>query len=296
MNDYALQLGLALIVLIVVFAALIMSRRNYIKSADFERSIDALRLEFRRSIDAAHAATIKSARTIRDNVVSVIQPIDTNVTGLTVRLTKLEQHADATATLLAGSQKQSLDENERIAGQLAALEQNLKALTNELALLKQSIEQDINNSSEAINSRLINTQRQVDQLLSRLVLGEKARKDLGSLISLFAKRLKKVNEDTAETALRLGDFESYFRSKPRQVDDHGSIFEREDCLTTKTEDLVEDAIPKAGDGAVPIEKDTNTENAGVFERLATPVEESSNEATGEGESRSDNSRGDQHAT
>ncbi len=119
-----------------------MSRRSYIKSADFERSIEALRLEFRRSIDAAHAATIKSARTISENVVSVIQPIDSNVTDLTVRLAKLEQHADATATLLAGSQKQ-LDENEQIAGQL---EQNLKALTNEVLLVKQTIEEDINDT------------------------------------------------------------------------------------------------------------------------------------------------------
>jgi hypothetical protein len=293
LSDYALQFGLAVVVLTVASAAVIMSRRNYIKSADFERSIEALRLEFRRSIDAAHAATIKSARTISENVVSVIQPIDSNVTDLTVRLAKLEQHADATATLLAGSQKQ-LDENEWIAGQL---EQNLKALTNELSLFKQTIEQDINNSRESFNSRLINTQRQVDQLLPRLVLGEKARKDLGSLINLFVKRLKKVNADTTETALRLGGLESYFRSKLRQLEErHGSIFEREDCSTSKTEDLVEDATAKAADGAIPIETNTDIENAEVFERPATPVEESSNEASGEGESRSDNGRADQHAT
>jgi len=134
LSDYALQFGFALIVLTVASAAVIMSRRNYIKSADFERSIDALRLEFRRSIDAAQAATIKSARTISENVVSVIEPIDSRVTDLTRRLTRLEQHADATATYMAGTQKQSLEENERIAGQLAALEQNLKALRDECSL------------------------------------------------------------------------------------------------------------------------------------------------------------------
>jgi hypothetical protein len=119
LSDYALQFGLALVVLTVGSAAVIMSRRNYIKSADFERSIDALRLEFRRSIDAAQAATIKSAETISKN-------------------------------------------------------------------------------------------------------GEKARKDSGILIDLFVKRLKKVNASTTETALRLGDLESYFRPKPRQlVERHG---------------------------------------------------------------------------
>lgn len=275
-----------------------MSRRHYIKSADFERSIDALRLEFRRSMDAAQAATIKSARTISENVVSVIQPIDSRVTDLTGRLARLEQHANATATYIAGTQKQSLEENERIAGQLAALEQNLKALSDERSLLKQTIEQDINNLFEAIDSRLINTQKQVDELLPRLVLGEKARKDLGILINLFVKRLKKVNANTTETALRLGDLESYFRSKPRQLEErHGSICESEDYRSTsKAEDLVEDATPKATDGAVPIETNTNIENAVVFERPATPVEESSNEASREGESLSDNSRAVQHPT
>jgi predicted nucleic acid-binding Zn-ribbon protein len=294
LSDYALQFGLAVVVLTVASAAVIMSRRNYIKSADFERNIEALRLEFRRSIDATHAATIKSARTISENVVSVIQPIDSNVTDLTVRLAKLEQHADATATLLARIQKQ-LDENERIAGQL---EQNLKELTNELSFFKQTIEQDINYSRESINSRVINTQRQVDQLLPRLVLGEKARKDLGSLINLFVKRLKKVNANTTETALRLGGLESYFRSKLGQLEErHGSILERDDCSTSKTEDhLVEDTTAKAADRAVPIEANTDTENAEVFERAATPVEESSNEASGQGESRSDNGRADKHAT
>jgi len=274
-----------------------MSRRNYIKSADFERSIDALRLEFRRSIDAAQAATIKSARTISENVVSVIEPIDSRVTDLTRRLTRLEQHADATATYMAGTQKQSLEENERIAGQLAALEQNLKALRDECSLFKQTIEQEINNLFEAINSRLINTQKQMDELLPRLVLGEKARKDLGSLINLFVKRLKKANANTAEIALRLDDLESHFRSKLRQLEErHGSIFEREDCSTIKTEDLVDDATPKAADGAVPIETNTDTENAGAFERPVTPVEESSNEESGEGEGRSGNGRADAHAT
>ncbi len=136
----------------------------------------------------------------------------------------------------------------------------------------------------------------MDQLLPRLVLGEKASNDLGGLINLFVKRLKKVNANTTETALRLGDLESYFRSKPRQLEERNGSIEREDCSTNKTEDLVEDATPKAADGAVPIETNTAIENAEVFKRPATPVEESSNEASGEGESRSDNGRADKHTT
>jgi chromosome segregation ATPase len=297
-------LGLALVVLIVASAAAFISRRNYIKSSDFKRSIEALRLEFGRSIDATQAATTKSARTIRENIASVIEPIDSTVTDLTVRLARLEQHADATATYMAGTQKQSLEENERIAAELAGLKQNLKALSDELSLFRQTIdeagarEQDINNSIEAINSRLINTQGQMDGVLPRLVVGEKERKDLGTLINLFVQRLKKVNANTTETAVRLSDLESQFRSKAGQLKERlGSIFECEDYRSTsKIEDLVEDATPKVADRAVPIETNTDSENAGAFERPATPVEKSSNEASDEGESRFDSGRADQHAT
>ena len=323
-----MQLGLALVVLIVASAAAFISRRNYIKSSDFKRSIEALRLEFGRSIDATQAATTKSARTIRENIASVIEPIDSTVTDLTVRLARLEQHADATATYMAGSQnsdarlarleqhadatatymagtqKQSLEENERIAAELAGLKQNLKALSDELSLFRQTIdeagarEQDINNSIEAINSRLINTQGQMDGVLPRLVVGEKERKDLGTLINLFVQRLKKVNANTTETAVRLSDLESQFRSKAGQLKERlGSIFECEDYRSTsKIEDLVEDATPKVADRAVPIATNTDSENAGAFERPATPVEKSSNEASDEGESRFDSGRADQHAT
>ena len=284
MNDYALQFGFALVVLTVASAAVIISRRNYIKSADFKRSIEALRLEFRRSIDAAQAATTKSTRALSENVVSAIEPIDVTVTDLTGRLARLEQHAEATATYVAKNQKQSLEENEQIAAQLGALKQNLKTLTSELSLLKQTIDEAIvrefNNSIEVINSRLINTQRQVDDLLPRLVLGEKARKDLGTVINLFVKRLKKVNANAAETALRLSDLENRFSSKARQIEERqSSIFEREDYRSRgQTDDLVEDATPKGADGAVPIETNTDSENAGAFEASPTPVEESSGEA------------------
>jgi chromosome segregation ATPase len=259
LSDYALQFGFALVVLTVASAAAIISRRNYIKSADFKQSIEDLRLEFRRSIDAAQAATTKSTRALSENVVSAIEPIDVTVTDLTGRLARLEQHAEATATYMAENQKQSLEENEQIAAQLAALKQNLKALTSELSLLKQTIDEaivrELNNSIDVVNSRLISTQRQVDDLLPRLVLGEKAHKDLGTVINLFVKRVKKVNANATETALRLSDLENRFSSKARQIEErHSSIFEREDYRSRgQTDDLVEDATPKGADGAVPIE-------------------------------------------
>ena len=69
-------------------------------------------------------------------------------------------------------------------------------------------DQERNNSIEVINSRLMNTQKQVDELFPRLELGEKARADLGTLISLFVKQLKGVNINSAETAVRVAELES----------------------------------------------------------------------------------------
>ena len=327
MSDFALRLGLALVVVTVACAAIIISRRNYAKSANSERSLGAFRLEFQRSIDAAQAATIK---TIRDNIFSVIKTINSTIKDLNgrlarleeradetathfagaqnleVHLARLEQHLDATATYtenlearlarleeradetatqiagtenldarlarleeradetatqiagtqnldvrltrleeradetatqiagtqdldvrlgrleqraderasqIAGTQKQSLEQTERIAAQLAGLEQNLMELSDRLSLVKQTIdgailrEQDTHNSIEAISSRVITTQQRVEELFPRQVLGEKTVKDLGTLIGFFIKRLKSVNANSTEIAMRLGDLE-----------------------------------------------------------------------------------------
>ena len=306
MSDFALRFGLALVVVTVACAAIIISRRNYAKSADSERSIGAFRLEFQRSIDAAQAATIK---TIRDNIFSVIKTINSTVRDLNVRLARLEERADETATHIAGAQnfdvrlarleqhldatatytenldarlarleeradetatqiagtqnldvrlgrleqgadetathitgtqKQSLEQTERIAAQLAGLEQNLMELSDRLSLIKQTIdgatlrEQDTNNSIETINSRVINTQQRVEELFPRQVLGEKALKDLGTLIGFFVKRLKTMNASSTEIAMRLGDLEGHFRSKLGQLEErHSSVLEREDGPLTR---------------------------------------------------------------
>ena len=101
MSDFALRLGLALVVVTVACAAIIISRRNYARSADSERNLGAFRLEFQRSIDAAQAATIK---TIRENIFSVIKTINSTVKDFSVRLARLEERADETATHFAGAQ------------------------------------------------------------------------------------------------------------------------------------------------------------------------------------------------
>ena len=417
MSDFALRLGLALIVVTVACAAIIISRRNYAKSANSERSLGAFRLEFQRSIDAAQAATIK---TIRENIFSVIKTINSTVKDFSVRLARLEEHADETsthfaaaqnlevrlarleqhldatatytenldtrlarleeradetatqiagtqdldarlgrleqradetaaqiagtqeldtrltrleqradetaaqivgtqdldarlgrleqrtdetATHMAGNQKQSLEQSERIAAQLAGLEKNLMELSDRLSLIKQTIdgatlrEQETHNSIEAISSRVINTQRRVEELFPRQALGEKALKDLGTLISFFVKRLKRVNASSTEIAMRLRDLESHSRSKVGQLEEHhNSIIERKDGLaTSKIEDLVEGATPKAVDATIPVAANIDGKNAEGLEQATTPGQESSKKAIIEGEG-ADNSRADQHAT
>jgi chromosome segregation ATPase len=393
LSDFALRFGLALAVVTVASAAVIISRRNYAKSANLERNIEAFRLEFRRSIDVAQAATIKSiAKTIHDNIFSVIKPIDSTVRDLDARLARQEQqHADATAAHMAGTQildvrlarleeradasaiqdldarlarleehtdataiqnldrrlakleertdaaaiqdlderlaklkehtetsatqiaatqKQALEENERIAAQLVGLkrdltalsdqQQNLAALSDQLALIKKTIdeatvrEQDIKNSIEGINSRVVDAQARADELSPRLLLEEKARKDLGTLVSLFVKRIKKVNANATELALRLSDLECQFRLKATQLEERHILQRTDPPSTGDLANLVKDA-KSAADGAGSIAVSSDGENGGVLVQPPSS-KEPSNEASVEGESRSDNSRADQHAT
>ena len=123
MDQYAVEIGLALLVLITVTAALTISRRRYVKAADLKRGIEALRLEFRRSLDDTRTITTKRATTIGDNLLSVIKPIDVAVTDLNLRLGKLEEHADAVSSFMTGPQRQVLEENERIDARLTKVEQ-----------------------------------------------------------------------------------------------------------------------------------------------------------------------------
>src|SRR5262249_54207979 len=173
--------------------------------------------------------------------------------SLDIRLGQLEARADANATQIAGAHKQSLEENERLGARLAGLEQSLAVLSNQLSLIKEVIdgatarEQDIKNSIEAVNSRIVDIQRRVDEVFPRVVLGEKAHKDLGTLISLFLKRLKRVNVNSTETALRLGALEKHVRAKAEHLEEpRGSSLEKtNEPSTSKMENLVEDTRSKA---------------------------------------------------
>jgi DNA repair exonuclease SbcCD ATPase subunit len=379
LSDFALRFGLALAVVTVASAAVIISRRNYAKSASLERNIEAFRLEFRRSIDAAQAATIKSiAKTIHDNIFSVIRPIDSSVRDLDarlarqeqqhadasaahmagtqildvrlarleeradasaiqdldarlarleqhtdagaiqnldrrlakledrtdaaaiqdldVRLVKLKEHTETSASQIAATQRQALEENERIAAQLVGLkrdltalgdqQQNLTALSGQLALIKQTIdgttarEQDIKNSIEAISSRVLDAQTRADELSPRLLLEEKARKDLGTLISLFVKRLKKVNANATEIALRLSDLECRFRLKATQLEERHILQATDSPPTSDIANPIKDE--NAADGAAPIATSSDGQNGGVL--IAPPSsKESSNDLSVEGE-------------
>ena len=293
LGEYVFQVGLALAVLTAAFAVLIVSRRRYVRSADFKRCFGALRFEFRRSIDETRTATSRKTAAVRENVLSVIKPIDSAVTDLAKRLARLEEHADAIDNFVAGPQKQALEQNEQIATRLAKLEQRLRAVTNELSLIEQTIDgaavrdRDRNNSLDAINSRLMNTQKQVDELFPRLELGEKAGIDLGALIGLFVKQLKRVNINSAETALRVADLEG-LRSKVTGLeerltstlvdDDHRSAGNS----TNGSDDFVGDATPKTGDGVGSSETNNGGENASIVEGSAALTEDESNEPRLEG--------------
>ena len=194
LSQYALYFGLALILLIAASAAGIVLRKrglmrgrakykSYVGYADFERAIEDLRLEFKHSSDAAHAAT-RRATTIGANLISIIKPIELALSDLNARLIRVEQQGNQTATFVAGLQKVISEDNGRTAIQTEGLQQRLMAATDQLSLLKQMIQgvkvrgESNDNATVAVSAGLADIQRQIDGLIPRLEFGEKERADL----------------------------------------------------------------------------------------------------------------------
>jgi len=303
LDQYAVEIGLALLVLITVTAALTISRRRYVKAADLKRGIEALRLEFRRSLDDTRTITTKRATTIGDNLLSVIKPIDVAVTDLNLRLGKLEEHADAVSSFMTGPQRQVLEENERIDARLTKVEQKLKPLIEQISSLRQTIDeasirdQERGRSIDFLNSRLMDTQRQADGLSSRLELGEKARADLGTLVGLFIKQLKRVNVNSAETALRVADLEG-LRSKVIGIEERlSSAVDRDNYSSTGDlagNNFIRDAGPKV-DGAVDLAETNNGgENTSTIEQSMPSNEEARDEPNVRAGSHTENDGADHH--
>jgi len=295
LGDYAFQFSLALL----ATAAWVVSRRRYVKPVDFKRGIDALRFEFRRSIDEVRAATARKATGVSDGLLSISKQMDSSMTDLNVRLARLEEYADTVEAFIAGPQKQVLKQNEEIDARLRKLEQRLTALTNELSLVEQTIDGEgrrdngRNKSIEDINHRLVNTQKQVDELFPRLELGEKARADLGALFGLFVRQLKRVNINSAETALRVAELER-LRTKVTGLEQRLSpTVDLDNCSVENNNDFVGDATPKPGSGDINETNDA-AESASTSEQRPTYTEEVCKEADVQIRSYPENGSAGQH--
>ena len=283
LGDYAFQFSLALLAIALATAAWVVSRRRYVKPVDFKRGIDALRFEFRRSIDEVRAATARKATGVSDGLLSISKQMDSSMTDLNVRLARLEEYADTVEAFIAGPQKQVLKQNEEIDARLRKLEQRLTALTNELSLVEQTIDGEgrrdngRNKSIEDINHRLVNTQKQVDELFPRLELGEKARADLGALFGLFVRQLKRVNINSAETALRVAELER-LRTKVTGLEQRLSpTVDLDNGSVENNNDFIGDATPKPGSGDINETNDA-AESASTSEQRPTYTEEVCKEA------------------
>src|SRR6516165_12009014 len=79
---------------------------------------------------------------VSDNLLSISRQMDSSVTDLNVRLARLEEYADAIEAFMAGPQKQALKQNEEIDARLRKLEQKLTALTSQLLLVEQTIDEE----------------------------------------------------------------------------------------------------------------------------------------------------------
>jgi len=197
-----------------------------------------------------------------------------------------------------------LEDNERIDARLTKVEQRLKALIEQLSLLKQTIDEatvldrERDNSIESLDSRLVDTQKQADGLFSRLELGEKARADLGALIGLFVKQLKRVNVNSAETALRVADLEG-LRSKVSGLEERlSSAADRDNYRSTENlignnNDCIGAITPKVADAVDLAETNNDSENISTFEQ-PTSTEETPDESNVRVGNRSENGNADQH--
>lgn len=301
LGDYAFQFSLALVAVTLATAIWIASRRKYVKSNNFKRSIEALRFEFSRAIEEVRATTARKAAGISDNLRSVSNQVDSRAADLNVRVTRLEEYADAIEAFMAGPQKQVLQQKEQIDARLSKLEHRLTALTNQLSAIEQTIDgtgrrdHERNKSIDDIHHRLVNTQKRVEELFPRLELGEKARMDLGTVIGLFVKQLKRVDINSVETAVRLTELEG-LRTKVTGLEQRLSSTVKRDDHGTKgnsignDSDFIEDEINDA------------TENASAFEQRPTSIEEAAEKASGQtngqtngqGGSYSENDSTDQH--
>ena len=299
LGDYAFQFSLALLAIALATAAWVVSRRRYVKPVDFKRGIDALRFEFRRSIDEVRAATARKATGVSDGLLSISKQMDSSMTDLNVRLARLEEYADTVEAFIAGPQKQVLKQNEEIDARLRKLEQRLTALTNELSLVEQTIDGEgrrdngRNKSIEDINHRLVNTQKQVDELFPRLELGEKARADLGALFGLFVRQLKRVNINSAETALRVAELER-LRTKVTGLEQRLSpTVDLDNGSVENNNDFIGDATPKPGSGDINETNDA-AESASTSEQRPTYTEEVCKEADVQIRSYPENGSAGQH--
>ncbi len=223
LNQYALYFGLALILLVAASAAGIVLRKrglgkgrakdkSNVEFADFERGIEDLRREFRHSNDAAQAAT-RRATTIGENLISIIKPIESSLRDLNARIIRVEQQGSETAAVVPGLQKLLSEDNGRIAIQTEASQQRLMALTDQLSLLEQMIQEvkvrgeSNDNATIVINAGLADIQRQIDVLIPRLEFGERARTDLSTLHDSFAQTLNALTASSDQIAQRIADLE-----------------------------------------------------------------------------------------
>src|SRR5262249_50602672 len=134
-----------------------------------------------------------------------------------------------------------------------------------------------NKTIDDINYRLVNTQKKGDELFPRLELGEKARTDLGNLISLFVRQLKPVKINSAETTVRIAELEG-LRTKVTGLEQRlSSTVDPDNDSVRNNDDFVGDTTPKPSSSDINETNDAG-ENASNFEQRPTSTDETSKEA------------------
>jgi hypothetical protein len=237
LGQYALHIGLALVVLIAALAAwaILHKRRAIRRDTEIDTgrpdpALHDLRREFRQAIEAAQA-TASGATTIGEKVIAAVKPIEAALRNLSSRLSELEQRADANDELSADfksslrAQEGASEENarvvERINVRLERFEQQLIAASDQLSKLNQMIEgmtagNEKNSAAlRSINTSLTAIQSQMDGLSQRLGLSETDLADLSTKIVSMGESVGSLRSSSQQAAQKLADLERRLASEAK---------------------------------------------------------------------------------
>jgi archaellum component FlaC len=219
LSTFALNIGYALVVLIVAVAAWAAFRKRRSLRANtwlgLPRELEALRDEFHQLIEASHGEARKALK-IGETVVAAMKPTESALRDFKKRITELEKRADASDKRSAELQSSLAELDKRISVRLDGISQQLTAATDQLSGLKQIMEGQASEHGKtreemrAIASNLATVQSQAAGLSQRADLAETNDARLSAVTQSMAQSVAALQADSKETAQQVSTLEPRF--------------------------------------------------------------------------------------